>query len=375
MKRMYLKRIETIGFKSFADKTVVEFEQGVTAVVGPNGSGKSNISDAIRWVLGEQSAKSLRGGKMEDIIFAGTSTRKPLNFAEVTLVLDNSCGSLPIDYEEVSITRRVYRTGDSEYLINKQKVRLKDVVDLIMDTGIGHDSLSIISQDKVKAIVEARVEDRRVIIEEAAGVLKYKMRKKEATRKLESTSDNLSRVQDIIFELEDQVEPLRKQSEQAEKYMVLKQECSDSEISVLAYDIKTLNDQMERSKKERKDVEFEHVSINAKIANDERRRDTLKQNQQAQERQLEQLQADLVETSEWIQKLHRCFIITNLIRQDIGIKQTYSLFFQKCTANHFRIIIRKTKTGNHSYFFCIFNSSIQDTQQITYIIPITIFDK
>ena len=300
---MYLKRIETIGFKSFADKTVVEFEQGVTAVVGPNGSGKSNISDAIRWVLGEQSAKSLRGGKMEDIIFAGTSTRKPLNFAEVTLVLDNSCGSLPIDYEEVSITRRVYRTGDSEYLINKQKVRLKDVVDLIMDTGIGHDSLSIISQDKVKAIVEARVEDRRVIIEEAAGVLKYKMRKKEATRKLESTSDNLSRVQDIIFELEDQVEPLRKQSEQAEKYMVLKHECSDSEISVLAYDIKTLNDQMERSKKERKDVEFEHVSINAKIANDERRRDTLKQNQQAQERQLEQLQADLVETSEWIQKL------------------------------------------------------------------------
>lgn len=300
---MYLKRIETIGFKSFADKTVVEFEQGVTAVVGPNGSGKSNISDAIRWVLGEQSAKSLRGGKMEDIIFAGTSTRKPLNFAEVTLVLDNSCQSLPIDYEEVSITRRVYRTGDSEYLINKQKVRLKDVVDLIMDTGIGHDSLSIISQDKVKSMVEARVEDRRVIIEEAAGVLKYKMRKKEATRKLESTSSNLSRVQDIIFELEDQVEPLRKQSEQAEKYMVLKKECSESEISVLAYDIKNLNDQIERSKKERKEVEFEHLSINAKIANDERRRDSLKQNQQAQECQLEQLQADLVETSEWIQKL------------------------------------------------------------------------
>ncbi len=228
---MYLKRIETIGFKSFADKTVVEFEKGVTAVVGPNGSGKSNISDAIRWVLGEQSAKSLRGAKMEDIIFAGTSTRKPLNFAEVTLVLDNSCHSLPIDYEEVSITRRVYRTGDGEYLINKQKVRLKDVIDLIMDTGIGHDSLSIISQDKVKAIVEARVEERRTIIEEAAGVLKYKMRKKEATRKLESTSDNLSRVQDIIFEIEDQVEPLRKQADQAQKYLLLKQECSDSEIS------------------------------------------------------------------------------------------------------------------------------------------------
>ena len=300
---MYLKRIETIGFKSFADKTVVEFERGVTAVVGPNGSGKSNISDSIRWVLGEQSAKSLRGGKMEDIIFAGTSTRKPLNFAEVTLVLDNSCQSLPIDYDEVSITRHVYRTGDSEYLINKQKVRLKDVIDLIMDSGIGHDSLSIISQDKVKAIVEARVEDRRVIIEEAAGVLKYKMRKKEATRKLESTSDNLSRVQDIIFELEDQVEPLRKQSEKAEKYMVLKKECSESEISVLAYDIKTLNDQMERSKKERKEVEFEHLSINGKIATDERRMDNLKQTQQAQEQQLEALQTELVETSELIQKL------------------------------------------------------------------------
>ncbi|MTO64367.1 chromosome segregation protein SMC, partial [Turicibacter sanguinis] len=192
---------------------------------------------------------------------------------------------------------------DSEYLINKQKVRLKDVIDLIMDSGIGHDSLSIISQDKVKAIVEARVEDRRVIIEEAAGVLKYKMRKKEATRKLESTSDNLSRVQDIIFELEDQVEPLRKQSEKAEKYTVLKKECSESEISVLAYDIKTLNDQMERSKKERKEVEFEHLSINGKIATDERRMDNLKQTQQAQEQQLEALQTELVETSELIQKL------------------------------------------------------------------------
>ena len=300
---MYLKRIETIGFKSFADKTVVEFEKGVTAVVGPNGSGKSNISDAIRWVLGEQSAKSLRGAKMEDIIFAGTSTRKPLNFAEVTLVLDNSCHSLPIDYEEVSITRRVYRTGDGEYLINKQKVRLKDVIDLIMDTGIGHDSLSIISQDKVKAIVEARVEERRTIIEEAAGVLKYKMRKKEATRKLESTSDNLSRVQDIIFEIEDQVEPLRKQADQAQKYLLLKQECSDSEISVLAYDIKTLNDQLSHAKKERKNVEFEHVSIQTKILTDERRRDELKQQKQHKEGQLEELQARLVETSESIQRL------------------------------------------------------------------------
>ncbi|MGL4374745.1 MAG: chromosome segregation protein SMC, partial [Turicibacter sp.] len=300
---MYLKRIETIGFKSFADKTVVEFEKGVTAVVGPNGSGKSNISDSIRWVLGEQSAKSLRGGKMEDIIFAGTSTRKPLNFAEVTLVLDNTCSSLPIDYEEVSITRRVYRTGDSEYLINKQKVRLKDVVDLIMDTGIGHDSLSIISQDKVKAIVEAKTDERRVIIEEAAGVLKYKMRKKEATRKLESTKDNLDRVQDIIYELEDQVEPLRRQAEKAQKYVEFKKELDESEISVLAYDVKNLNDQLVNSKKNRKEIEFENLSLNAKISNDERKMDALKKEHQTQEQHVEKLQNDLVEAAELIQML------------------------------------------------------------------------
>ena len=300
---MYLKRIETIGFKSFADKTVVQFEPGVTAVVGPNGSGKSNISDSIRWVLGEQSAKNLRGGKMEDIIFAGTSTRKPLNFAEVTLVLDNSSQSLSLDFEEVSITRRVYRSGDSEYLINKQKVRLKDVVDLIMDTGIGHDSLSIISQDKVKSIVESRDEDRRTIIEEAAGVLKYKMRKKEATRKLRSTGDNLNRVQDIIYELEDQVEPLRKQSEKAEQYMELKNNVSDSEISVLAYDIKTMNDQLIKDKKEKTEFEFQNISTQTKIGNHERERNQLKNSKENQEETLEHLQKELVEVSETIQKL------------------------------------------------------------------------
>ena len=300
---MYLKRIEAIGFKSFADKTVIQFESGVTAVVGPNGSGKSNISDSIRWVLGEQSAKSLRGGKMEDIIFAGTGTRKPLNFAEVTLVLDNSAGSLPVAYEEVSITRRVYRSGDSEYLINKQRVRLKDVVDLIMDTGIGYDSLSIISQDKVKAIVEARVEDRRIIIEEAAGVLKYKVRKKEALRKLQTTNDNLERVGDIIFELEDQVEPLREQSEQAEKYIALKEEATDLEISILAHDIKRLDERLRQTDQEKKELEFEQVSLEAKIRTDEEKREQLKEEQQEQNQLLEQLQTELVKTSELIQQL------------------------------------------------------------------------
>ena len=300
---MYLKRIETIGFKSFADKTIVEFEKGVTAVVGPNGSGKSNISDSIRWVLGEQSAKSLRGGKMEDIIFAGTSTRKPLNFAEVTLVLDNTCHSLPIDYDEVAITRRVYRTGDSEYLINKQKVRLKDVIDLIMDSGIGHDSLSIISQDKVKSIVEAKVEDRRVIIEEAAGVLKYKMRKKEATRKLASTKDNLDRVYDIIYELEDQLEPLRQQADKATQYNVFKKELDDSEIAVLAYDVKNLNDRLKDVEKMRQDLTVETLGLNAVITTGEAKMMTLKETQQIQEKELEELQNHLVETAELIQML------------------------------------------------------------------------
>ncbi len=300
---MYLKRIETIGFKSFADKTVVEFEQGVTAVVGPNGSGKSNISDSIRWVLGEQSAKSLRGGKMEDIIFAGTSTRKALNFAEVTLVLDNTCQSLPVDFDEVSITRRVYRTGDSEYLINKQKVRLKDIVDLIMDSGIGHDSLSIISQDKVKSIVEAKVEDRRIIIEEAAGVLKYKMRKKEATRKLTSTKDNLDRVYDIIYELEDQLEPLRKQADKATQYNMLKKDLDESEVAVLAYDIKHLSGKLKEIEQTRQALTVETLGLNTTIASGEAKMTTLKETQQHQEKELDALQNHLVETAELIQLL------------------------------------------------------------------------
>lgn len=300
---MYLKRIETIGFKSFADKTTVQFEPGVTAVVGPNGSGKSNISDAVRWVLGEQSAKSLRGGKMEDIIFAGTQTRKALNYAEVTLVLDNTCQTLALDYQEIGVTRRVYRSGDSEYLINRQKVRLKDVVDLMMDTGIGHDSLSIISQDRVKAIVESKVDERRVIIEEAAGVLKYKMRKKEAGRKLNATMENLSRVYDIIYELEDQIEPLKKQAETASKYKELKEKMSASELSMLGYGITRLNSQLTESKQQKQDSQIELLVLNQKAAADEALRHQLKELLGQQETGLASLQEELVEASELIQKL------------------------------------------------------------------------
>src|SRR5690554_6904496 len=234
---MLLKRIEAVGFKSFAEKTVIEFQEGITAIVGPNGSGKSNISDAIKWVLGEQSSKSLRGEKMSDVIFNGTTERSPLNVAEVTIVLDNSDKTLPVDYEEVSLTRRLFRSGESNYYINKQKVRLKDIRDCIMDTGIGADSLSIISQDKVRAVVEAKSEERRAIIEEAAGVLKYKTRKRETERNLEHTERNLERARDILNELENQYEHLEKQSVVAKEYLNVKAQLESIEVALYVKDI------------------------------------------------------------------------------------------------------------------------------------------
>ena len=230
---MYLKRIELQGFKSFADKTVIEVHQGVTAIVGPNGSGKSNISDAVRWVMGEQSAKTLRGGKMEDVIFAGTQKRKPLGYAEVSLVLDNSTHFLPCDYNEVEITRRVFRSGESEYMINRTACRLKDINELFMDTGLGRDGYSIVGQGKIAEIVSSKGDDRRQIFEEAAGISKYRYRKNEAERKLSHTDDNLVRVKDILSELTDRVEPLRKQSEKAIKYLDLREQLKGIEVSAL----------------------------------------------------------------------------------------------------------------------------------------------
>ena len=245
---MYLKKLESIGFKSFAERIQVEFVPGVTAVVGPNGSGKSNIIDAIRWVLGEQSAKSLRGSKMEDIIFQGSDTRKALNVAEVTLVLDNKDHTLPLEYEEVSITRRVYRSGESEFYINKQSCRLKDIIDLFMDTGLGRDSFSIISQGKVEEILSSKPEERRSIFEEAAGVLKYKNRKKKAEFKLAETQENLNRVEDIIYEIEQQLTPLEQQAETAKKYLKLKEELKEEEISLLVAEISLLHEQWQNKK-------------------------------------------------------------------------------------------------------------------------------
>ena len=221
---MELKKLELQGFKSFADKTEIIFLDGITTIVGPNGSGKSNISDAIRWVIGEQSAKNLRGSKMEDVIFAGTEARKKIGFAEVSMYLDNSDGTLPIDYNEVIVTRRVYRSGESNYLINGTECRLKDIQALFMDTGLGKDGYSIISQGKVDEILSNKSEERRHIFEEAAGIVKYRTRKEEAQRKLENTETTLTRVGDVIAEIENNIEPLQKRAETAKEYLKLRDE-------------------------------------------------------------------------------------------------------------------------------------------------------
>lgn len=249
---LYLKKLELYGFKSFAQKIELNFQQGITAVVGPNGSGKSNISDAIKWVLGEQSVKSLRGSKMEDVIFSGTSSRKPLSMAEVSLTLDNSSHALPIEYEEVTITRRMYRSGESEYYLNKSACRLKDLRELLMDTGIGKDGYSIIGQGKIDEILSSKSEDRRQLFEEAAGIVKYKHRKIEAEKKLNSTKDNLVRVSDILLELENQLEPLKIQSIKAKKYKEIKESLlklevnlSIKEIDKIDTELKLIHQQME----------------------------------------------------------------------------------------------------------------------------------
>ena len=243
---MYLKRLELQGFKSFADKTVLEFRKGITGIIGPNGSGKSNISDSIRWVLGEQSMKALRGAKSLDIIFAGTQNRKSLGFAEASLVFDNSDNSLPIEYQEVTVTRKIYRTGETGYYINKTPCRLKDVLELFMDTGIGKDGYSIIGQGKIDEILSNKSEDRRHIFEEAAGIVKYKIRKQESEKKLEQTKLNLLRINDILTEIEANLEPLKMQSEKAKKYLNLREELKNIEVGLFIYNIdkykETLNE-------------------------------------------------------------------------------------------------------------------------------------
>ena len=262
---MYLKRLEMQGFKSFAEKIRLEFNSGITAVVGPNGSGKSNIADAIRWVLGEQSVKTLRGSKMEDVIFAGTEHRKPLGFAEVTIVIDNSDHTLPIDYEEVAITRRVYRSGESEYLINKTNCRLKDITEMLLDTGIGKDGYSVIGQGRIDEILSTRSEDRGQLFEEASGIMKYKVRKLEAEKKLELTRQNLERINDIIAELESQLGPLKEQSDKARRFLDLREELKVLEVNVYLDSMKKFRDRMEVLDKQLKTVQDQINDENEKL--------------------------------------------------------------------------------------------------------------
>ena len=271
---MYLKRLEMYGFKSFADKTVLDFMPGLTTVIGPNGSGKSNISDCIRWVLGEQSLKSLRGAKSEDIIFAGTQNRKPLGYAEASLVLDNSDSKLPIEYNEVIVTRRIYRTGESGYFINKTPCRLKDVLELFMDTGIGKDGYSIIGQGKIDEILSNKSEDRRHIFEEAAGIVKYRTRKLESEKKLEQTKLNLLRINDIIAEIEGNIDNLKVQSEKAKRFLNLREELKNIEIGLFLYNIDTFKKQTEEliqnidlleTQKVREDEVLEASATNLKL--------------------------------------------------------------------------------------------------------------
>ena len=252
---MLLKSVTTFGFKSFADKIELGFGPGITAVVGPNGSGKSNVSDAVRWVLGEQSAKYLRGSKMEDVIFSGTSKRRPLNVAEVNLIFDNTDHSLPLDFEEVSITRRLFRSGDSEYAINKKNCRLKDILDLLADTGLGRGSMSIIGQNKIDEILNSRPEDRRAIFEEAAGIAKYRLRKKEAGRRLEETANNLTRINDIKSEVESQVEPLRLEAEKTRQYNELSGQLRICKLTQFVRKVETIEDARKKLAESRQEAQ------------------------------------------------------------------------------------------------------------------------
>ena len=258
---MYLKEIKAYGFKSFADKTSIEFGKNITGIVGPNGSGKSNIVDAVRWVFGEQSMKSLRGDSSLDVIFSGSESRKPLNSASVTLVFDNEDRSLPIDFNEVSIKRMAFRTGENEYYINNERVRLKDITELLTDSGTAKESFNIVSQGKIDEILSNKPEDRRTIFEEAAGVLKYKRRKEEALRKLDKTNQNLNRVNDIINELSNNIAPLEDSSNKAKKYIELKDRLSNIEVAVIAKEIKDLNLEYQEGKKKIEELSNEITKV------------------------------------------------------------------------------------------------------------------
>ena len=292
---MYLKKLEMQGFKSFADKTTLEFEDGITVVIGPNGSGKSNISDAIRWVLGEQSIKTLRGSKLEDVIFAGTQARKSLGFAEVDITIDNSDGKLPVDYSEVTVTRRVYRSGESEFFINKNQCRLKDIVELFMDTGIGRDGYSIIGQGRIDEILSAKSEERRHIFEEAAGIVKYRTRKEESERKIENTRQNLVRINDIVSEIENQLGPLETQSEKAKKFLDIREQLKYLEIGLFISNISKNREKLEEIVSQIDEITSQISDENGKVELFQKQKDEVRELTEKLLSEIEENQANIFE--------------------------------------------------------------------------------
>ena len=318
---MYLKEIEIQGFKSFADKTKVVFDQGVTAVVGPNGSGKSNITESLRWALGESSVKSLRGGKMPDVIFAGTESRKPLNYASVIVTLDNEDGFIKDAGQVIKVERHIYRSGDSEYRIDGKKVRLRDVHDLFLDTGLGRDSFSIISQGKVEEIFNSKPEERRAIFEEAAGVLKYKTRRKETESKLQQTQDNLDRLEDIIYELDNQIKPLAKQAENARKFLDLDGQRKAIYLDVLVAQIKENKAELELTEEELTQVQELLTSYYQKREELEEENQSLKKKRQDLQGQMTKDQGSLMDLTNLISDLERKLALSKLESEQVALNQ------------------------------------------------------
>ncbi|VKW50695.1 chromosome condensation and segregation SMC protein [Streptococcus pneumoniae] len=318
---MYLKEIEIQGFKSFADKTKVVFDQGVTAVVGPNGSGKSNITESLRWALGESSVKSLRGGKMPDVIFAGTESRKPLNYASVVVTLDNHDGFIKDAGQEIRVERHIYRSGDSEYKIDGKKVRLRDIHDLFLDTGLGRDSFSIISQGKVEEIFNSKPEERRAIFEEAAGVLKYKTRRKETESKLQQTQDNLDRLEDIIYELDNQIKPLEKQAENARKFLDLEGQRKAIYLDVLIAQIKDNKAELESTEEELAQVQELLMSYYQKREKLEEENQTFKKQRQDLQAEMAKDQGSLMDLTSLISDLERKLALSKLESEQVALNQ------------------------------------------------------
>ena len=297
---MNFKRIEMAGFKSFADRLEIDFDSGITAIVGPNGCGKSNVADSVRWVLGEQSSKTLRGSSMQDVIFKGTASRKSLSYCEVSLVFDNSDHTLNMEYDEIIITRKLYRSGESEYAINRTPCRLKDVVNLLHDSGVGRDGYSIIGQGKVAEIVNSKPENRRAIFEEAAGIAKFKSRKIEAERKLERVHDHLTRLSDIASELERQLGPMRKQAEDARKCLALKDELRVLEVNAYLVQCETANSR-------RQEVRDKIQAIQEELTLKEQQLQSCNQKYDNSMEQIQKIDADIAKIHEKVVELSKVY--------------------------------------------------------------------